>query len=172
MDRGTWRAAVHGVRKELDTAEQLTLTNNKDTHSFFKQSYWNIIHIPYNSPILEKTLNNPLNCREIQPVHPKINQSWIFVARTDAEAETPILWPPDAKNWLIGKDPHAGKDQRQEEKGMKEDEMVRWHHQLNNMSLNKLREKVMDREALHAAVRGSQRVGHNSATEQQQQCSF
>ena len=99
-------------------------TNNKNTHSFFKQSYWNIIHIPYNSPILEKTLNSPLNCKEIQPVHPKGNQSWIFIGRTDVEAETPILWPPDAKNWLIGKDPHSGKDQRQEEKGTSEDKMT------------------------------------------------
>ena len=108
----------------------------------------------------------------IKPVNPKGNQPWIVTGRTDAEAEALILWPPDANSWLIRKDLDAGKDQRQEEKGMKEDEMVRWHHQLNNMSLNKLREKVMDREALHAAVRGSQRVGHNSATEQQQQCSF
>ena len=122
MDRGTWWTVVHGVGKELDTAERLT--NNKNTHSFFKQSYWNIIHIPYNSPILEKTLNSPLNCKEIQPVHPKGNQSWIFIGRTDTEAETPILWPPDAKNWLTGKDPHSGKDQRQEEKGTSEDKMA------------------------------------------------
>ena len=81
--------------------------------------------------VLEKTLESPLDCKEIQPVHPKGNQSWIFVGRTDAEAETTILWPPDAKNWLIVKDPDAGKDWRQEEKEMTEDEMVGWHHQLN-----------------------------------------
>ena len=81
--------------------------------------------------VLEKTLESPLDCKEIQPVHPKGNQSWIFIGRTDAEAETPILWPPDVKNWLIGKDPDAGKDWRQEEKGRTEDEMVAWHHQLN-----------------------------------------
>ena len=81
--------------------------------------------------VLEKTLESPLDCKEIQPVHPKGNQSWIFIGRTDAEAETPILWPPDAKNQLIGKDPNAGKDWRQEEKGMTEDEMVGWHHWLN-----------------------------------------
>ena len=81
--------------------------------------------------VLEKTLENPLDCKEIQPVHPKGNQSWIFIGRTDAEAETPILWPPDAKNWLIWKDPDAGKDWRHEEKGMTEDEMVAWHHRLN-----------------------------------------
>ena len=81
--------------------------------------------------VLEKTLESPLDCKEIQPVNPKGNQSWIFFGRTDAEAETPILWPPDAKNWLIGKDPVAGKGWRWEEKGTTEDEMVGWHHQCN-----------------------------------------
>ena len=80
--------------------------------------------------VLEKT-ESPLNCKEIQPVHPIGNQSWIFIGRTDAEAETPTLWPPDGKNWFIWKDPDAGKDWRQEEKGTKEDEMVGWHNQLN-----------------------------------------
>ena len=82
--------------------------------------------------MLEKTPESPLDCKEIQPVNPKGNWSWIFIGRTEAEAETPILWPPDAKNWLIGKDPDdAGKDWKQEEKGMTEDEMVGWHHWLN-----------------------------------------
>ena len=81
--------------------------------------------------LLEKTLEGSLDCKEIQSVHPKGNQSWIFIGRTDAEAETPILRPPDAKNWLIWKDPDAGKDWRQEEKGMTEDEMAGWHHWLN-----------------------------------------
>ena len=81
--------------------------------------------------VLEKTLESPLDCKEIQPVHPKGNQSWIFIGRPDAEAETPILWPPDVKSWLIGRDPDTGKDWRQEEKGMTEDEMVGWHHQLH-----------------------------------------
>ena len=81
--------------------------------------------------VLEKTLESPLDCKEIQPVHPKGNQSWIFIGRTDAEAETPILWPPDAKSWLIWKDPDAGKDWSREEKGTTEDEMVGWHHRLN-----------------------------------------
>ena len=83
--------------------------------------------------VLEKTLESPLDSKEIKPVSPKGNQSWIFIGRTDAKAETPILWPPDAKNWLIGKDPDAGKYWRQEEKGMIEDEMVGWHHQLNGL---------------------------------------
>ena len=81
--------------------------------------------------LLEKTLESPLDCKEIQPVNPTGNQSWIFIGRTDAEAETPILWPPDMKNWLTGKDPDAGKDWRREEKGMTEDEMAAWHHRRN-----------------------------------------
>ena len=84
---------------------------------------------------LEKTLESPLGCKEIKPVNPKGNQSWIFIGRTDAEA--PILWPPERKNWLIRKDPNTGKDWRKEEKGTTEDEMVGWHHRLS-MSLSKL----------------------------------
>ena len=81
--------------------------------------------------LLKKALESPLDFKEIQPVHPRGNQSWIFTGRTDAEAEILILWPPAVKNWLIRKDPDAGKDWRQEEKGMTEDEMIGWHHQLN-----------------------------------------
>ena len=81
--------------------------------------------------VLEKTLESPLDCKEIQPVHPKGNQPWLFFGRTNAETETPILWPPDAKSWLIGKDPDAGKDWRQEEKGMTEHEIIGWHHWLS-----------------------------------------
>ena len=81
--------------------------------------------------VLEKTLESPWDCKEIQPVHPKGDQSWVFIGRTDAEAETPILWPPHAKSWLIGKDPDAGKDWGQEEKGTTEDEMAGWHHRLD-----------------------------------------
>ena len=81
--------------------------------------------------VLEKTLESPLDCKEMQPVHPKGDQSWVFIGRTDAEAETPILWPPNMKNWLIRKDPDAGQDRRWEEKGMTEEEMVGWYHRLD-----------------------------------------
>ena len=81
--------------------------------------------------VLEKTLESPFVCKEIQPVHPKENQPWIFIGRTDAKAATPKLWPPDLKNWLIGKGPDAGKDWRWEGKGMTQDEMVGWHHRLD-----------------------------------------
>ena len=85
----------------------------------------------FGTVVLEKTLESPLDCKEIQPEHPKGDPSWMFIGRTDVEAETPVLWPPDAKSWLIGKDPVAGKDWEQEEKGTIEDEMVGWYHRLS-----------------------------------------
>ena len=102
--------------------------------------------------VLEKTLESSLDCAEIQLVYPNGDQSWVFIGRSDVEAETPILRPPDVESWLIGKDPDAGKDWGQEEKGTTEDEMVGWHHRLNGHGFGWLRELVMDREAWHAAV--------------------
>ena len=91
-----------------------------------------IIKLHWDKPVvLEKTLEGPLDCKEIQPIHPKGDQSWVFLGRTDAEAETPILWLPHVKSWLIGKDPDAGMDWGQEEKGMTEDEVAGWHHRLD-----------------------------------------
>ena len=91
----------------------------------------------FRTVVLEKTLESPLDCKEIQPVHPKGDQSWVFIGRTDTKAEAPILWPPDVKSWLIRKDPDAGKDWRQEEKGTTEDEMVGWYHRLNGHEFEK-----------------------------------
>ena len=107
-------SSSHIWRYELDYKESLALKN---------WCFWTVV--------LEKTLESPLDCKEIQPVHPKGDQSWVFTGRTDVEAEAPILWPPDAKSWLTGKDPDGGKDWRQEEKVMTKDEMVGWYHQLN-----------------------------------------
>ena len=93
------------------------------SYAYFSRRVWTVV--------LEKTLESPLDCKEIQPVHPKGDQSWVFIARTDVEAGTPILWPPHEKSWLTGKDPDAGRDRGQEEKGTTEDEMAEWHHQLD-----------------------------------------
>ena len=106
--------------------------------------------------VLGKTLESPLDCKEIQPVNPKGNQSWIFTGRTDVEAEAPILCPPDAKNWLNGKDLESGKDWRQEEKGTTKDEMVGWHHWLDGHEFEQAPSigDGQDREAWHEAVHG------------------
>ena len=116
---------VHLVKAMVFPVVYVYMWELDSKESWAPKNWW------YWTVVLEKTLESPLDCKEIQLVYPKGNQSWVFIGRTDAEAETPILWPPDVKNWLIWKDPDAGKDWRQKEKGMTEDEMVGWHHQLN-----------------------------------------
>ena len=115
--------------------------------------------------VLEKTLESPLDCKEIQLVNPKGNQSWIFIGRTDTEAETSILWSPDAKNWLIWKDPDAGKDWKQEEKGTREDEMVGWHHQLNWHEFEQAPRVGDGQGSLACYSPWGHRVGHDWATD-------
>ena len=109
--------------------------------------------------VLEKTLECPLDCKDIKPVNPKRNQSWIFIGRTDAEAETPVIWPPDAKRRLIGKDPDAGKDWRQKEKGAVDEDMLDSITNSVDMNLSKLLEIVKDKEAWPAAIHEVTKVG-------------
>ena len=128
------------------------------SHVWMWQLDWKESWVPKNlcfsTVVFKKTLESPSDCKEVQPVHPKGDQSWVFIGKTDAEAETPIPWPSDVKNWLIFKDPDAGKDWSWEEKGTTEDEMVEWHHWLNGREFEWLQELVMDREAWHAAIHG------------------
>ena len=124
---------------------------------------WALKNWCFRTVVLEKALESPLDCKEIKPVNPKGNQSWIFTERTDTEAETLILWPPDVKSWLIWKDPSAGKDWRQEEKGRTEDEMVGWHHWLKDVTwvwINSGSWWWTRRPGVLQSM-GSQRVGHD-----------
>ena len=104
--------------------------------------------------VLEKTLESPLDCNEIQPVHSEGDQPWDFFGRNDAKAEAPVLWSPHAKSWLIGEDSDAGRDWGQEEKGTTQDEMAGWNHGSMDVSLSELRELVIDREAWRAVIHG------------------
>ena len=139
---------------ELDYKENWAPKNSK------AQCFWTVV--------LEKTLESPLDCKEIQQVNPKGNQSWLFSGRSDAETEAPILWPPDAKNWLIGKDPDAGKDWGQEEKGTTEDEMIRWHHRINGHEFEEVLGVGDEQEGVVCCSPWVGRVRHEWATEQQQ----
>ena len=120
----TWPTKVCLVKAMFFSSSHLWMwqLDHKEIWVLKNWCFWTVV--------LEKTLESPLVCKKIQPVHAKADQSWIFTGRTDAEAEAPILWPPDARNWLSGKDPDTGQDWRQEKKGMIEDEMVGWYHQL------------------------------------------
>ena len=120
--------------------------DNKESWAPKNWCFWTVI--------LEKTLESPLNLMELQPAHPKEDQSWVFIGRTDVEAEISILWPSDAKSWLIWKDPDAGKDWGQEDKGTTEDEMVGWHHRLDGKGFGWTPGFLMDRKAWPAAVHG------------------
>ena len=129
-----------------DVEGTVHLLNHKEGWVLKNWYFWTVV--------LGKTLESPLDCKEIKPVNPKGNQSWIFIGRTDAEAEASILWPPDVESHLIRKDPDAGKDWRQEEKKTTEDEMVGWHQQLNGHEFEQRCEMVKNREAWCAAVHG------------------
>ena len=121
----------------------------------------------FQTVVLEKTLESPLDCKEIKPVNSKGYQTWTFIGKNDAEAETPILWPPDAKSWLIGKDPDAGKDWGQE-KGTTEDELVRQYHQLNGHEFEQTPGDWKAGESGMLQSMGSQTVRHDFTSEQQQ----
>ena len=171
-----WKKRYDQPRQHIKKQRHYFADKGPSSQSYgFSSSYiwmWGLNHkeswVPKNwcfwLVVLEKTLESPLNCKEIQPVNPKGNQSWIFIGRTDVEAEAPILWPPNAKNWIIGKGPYAGKDWRQEEKGTTEDEMVGWHYQLNGHDFE-LAPGVGDGQgSLVCCSPWGWRVGHNWLT--------
>ena len=154
----TLSAKVHLVKAMFFSSSHVWIELDYKENWALNWCFWTVV--------LEKTLESPLDCKEIQPVHPKGDQSWVFIGRTDVEAETPILWPLDVKNWLSGKAPDAEKDWRREEKGMTEDEMVGWHHRLNGheFGLNCERWWWTGKPGMLRSM-GSQRVRHDWATE-------
>ena len=138
-----WKKSYHKPRQHIRKQRHYFADKGPSSQSYgfssshvwmweleYKES-WGLKNWCFWTVVLEKTLESPLDCKEIKPVHPNGDQSWVFIGRTDAKAETPILWPLDVKNWLIWRDPDAGKDWGQEEKGTTQDEMVGWHHRLN-----------------------------------------
>ena len=138
-----WKKSYDQSRQHIKKQRYYFVNRDPSSHSYgfssshvwmwelyYKES-WALKNCCFWTVLLEETLESHLDCKEIQPVYPKGNQSWLFIGRTDAEAETLILWPPNAKNWVIWKDPDVGKDWRWEEKGTTEDKIVGWHHWLN-----------------------------------------
>ena len=150
---------LDSILKSTDITLQTSSSNQSYDFSSSHIWMWELDHKKswapknwcFSSVVLEKTLESPLDCKEIKPVNPKGNQSWIFIGRTDAEAETPILWPPDVKNGLLPNDPNAREDWGQEEKGTIEDELVWWHPRLDG---HEFEQAPVDREAWRAAVHG------------------
>ena len=157
-----WKKSYDQPRQHIKK-QRCYFANNSpfsQTHSFSSSHVW-MWELDYKESWVLKNwcfwtvvLESPLDCNETKPVNPKGSQSWIFIGRTDAEAETPIFWLPDVKNWLFGKDPNAGKDWRQEEKGMTENKIVGWHHRLNGHESEQALGVGDGQEAWHAAVHG------------------
>ena len=158
-DHKSWRPRLHNDTQWSEFLLMDVLGHLKETWVPKNWCFWTMV--------LEKTLENPLDSKGIKPVNPKGHQPWIFIGRTDAEAETLILWPPDGKSWLIGKDPDAGKDWGKEEKEMTEDKVVGWHHRLNRHKITKSRRQWRTGKPGMLPFMGWQRVRHDLAPEQQ-----
>ena len=176
-DTTPWKESYDQPRQHIKKQRHYFVDKGPSSHSYgFSTSHVWMWELDYKESwvsknwcfwtvVLEKTNESPLDCKEIQPAHPKVNQSWILIGRMDAKAETPIIWPPDAKNWLFGRDPDAGKDWRPEEKGMTEDEMVGWHHRLNGHGFGWTPGVSDGQGGLVLWFMGSQKVRHDWVTE-------
>ena len=172
-----WKKSYDQPRQHIKKQRHYFASKGLSSHSYgFSSSHvwmweldckesWVLKHWCFWNMVLEKTFESPLNCKEIQPVHLKEDQSWIFIGRTGAEAETPILWPADVKSWLIRKDPDSGKDWRQDEKGTAEDERVGWHPWVNGHEFEQTLGIGDGQGSLVCCSPWSCRVKHDWATE-------